>query len=220
MEQNKILDLLLKTVAEIRCSRKKSLQIFQKGIIILINSTKGLHSFVRQKYPGIKYVLTHKPNQDSLEIIFSQNRTKGRLSDHPSTINMIYRVRMIIAWKSLGIVQAGRNSLDTDSISEEYIVSDVLKTAGVFTEVENNSEIENSDCLPDTQPPPFDETEISEDDKFCFRATRAWSSFCESSCAPRGSYCDIMVSSCNKPHPHRLTTPSTNLGCGPPGVLL
>ncbi|KAJ8896933.1 hypothetical protein PR048_002279 [Dryococelus australis] len=62
-----------------------------------------------------------------------------------------------------GIVQAGRNTLDTDSLSEEYIVSDVLKTAGMFTEVENNREIEDSHCLPHTQPQPFDKTEISEE---------------------------------------------------------
>ncbi|KAJ8876632.1 hypothetical protein PR048_021077 [Dryococelus australis] len=71
---------------------------------------------------------------------------------------------MIIArGKNPGVGQAGINTLATDSISEEYIESDVLKTAGVFTEVENNCEIKYSDCLPDTQPPPFDEPEISEE---------------------------------------------------------
>ncbi|KAJ8877477.1 hypothetical protein PR048_021932 [Dryococelus australis] len=82
---------------------------------------------------------------------------------------------MIIVGKSPGVVQAGRNTLDTDSVSEEYNISDALKTAGVFmfTEVENNREIEDLDCLPDTQPPPFDEPEISEEcneDGLCYLA--------------------------------------------------
>ncbi|KAJ8883373.1 hypothetical protein PR048_015216 [Dryococelus australis] len=178
------------------------------------------------------------------------NRTKGGLNDHATAINEIYRVRMIIAGKSPGVVQAGRNTLNIDSVSEEYTVNDVLKTASVFIEFENNREIEDSDCLPDTQLSPFDESQISEEcnedglrylagwvakkflrqfpdlevrshktkvfwiayiDEFCFRATRSWPSSCTTSCAPRGSYCYVAISSCDKPHPHLLTSPSANL---------
>ncbi|KAJ8882807.1 hypothetical protein PR048_014621, partial [Dryococelus australis] len=101
------------------CDRNK---VFSKGIIIIsINPTKGLHSFVRQKYPGIKYILTHKLNQHCLEIFFSQKRTKGGLNDHPTPINAIYR------------------------------------------KLKKNHDFEDLDCLPNTQPQPFDEPEISEE---------------------------------------------------------
>jgi hypothetical protein len=41
-------------------------------------------------------VLTHKVNQDSLDNFFSQLRTCGGLDDHPTTLNALYRIRLII----------------------------------------------------------------------------------------------------------------------------
>lgn len=163
MAQNKILDSLLETITEMRCSGKTTLQVFQKGIIISINSTKELHSYLNKKYSNVEYILTHKLNQDCLEIFFSQIRTRGGLNDHPTPINTLNRIRMIVAGKSPGVVQAGQNPLDNDIASEEYIVSDVLKTAGIITKAENICEAEDADCIPDTQQLLTDETEVLEE---------------------------------------------------------
>lgn len=59
-----------------------------------------------------KKLLTNKLNQDCLENLFSQLRTKGGLCDHPSPLNVLHKLHMIVLGKLFG----GRtNESNTDN---------------------------------------------------------------------------------------------------------
>ena len=59
------------------------MEVFQKAILMSINSIKNLMADIIKN--GTKnFILTSKVNQDTLENLFSQIRTQGRLDDHPS----------------------------------------------------------------------------------------------------------------------------------------
>ncbi|KAL5238748.1 hypothetical protein ACI65C_006158 [Semiaphis heraclei] len=64
-EQNLLLNKMYDTFLKMRCIGKIGLQIFQKAILMHINGTKALLKVLQQN--GLKYLLTSKINQDTLE---------------------------------------------------------------------------------------------------------------------------------------------------------
>lgn len=70
-EQNNILDQIVSTVRIMICTGKTVMQTFQKGICISTTAVKHLFQDLKNKY-GIKYLLTHRLNEDVLENSFSQ----------------------------------------------------------------------------------------------------------------------------------------------------
>lgn len=70
-EQKETLMNMMSTVGKMLCVGKRGLQVFQKGIIMSIKSLMGLFSAMVQEY-DIKYILTHRLNQDCLENFFCQ----------------------------------------------------------------------------------------------------------------------------------------------------
>lgn len=130
--QDKILDSMLETIKSMRCSGKKCLQLFQKGCLISINSLKSLYKELKETYK-VDFILTHRLNQDSIENLFSQIRTRGGLNDHPSPMEALYRIRMIILGKTQGVLQNHTNAenVNQEEDSSEFIVSKVLKATGI-----------------------------------------------------------------------------------------
>lgn len=120
------------------CINKKSLQVFQKGLLMSINSLKKLFIDVKTKF-GIKYILTHRLNQDVLENLFSQIRQRGGLHDHLSPLNALHRLRMIILGKTPGIIQKNVNTEDHGS--EEYVIAKILNRTGVEVYVDAENEV-------------------------------------------------------------------------------
>jgi hypothetical protein len=49
-----------------------------------------------QELYGAEFLLTTKVNQDALENLFSQIRTCGGLDDHPTPLNALFRLRIIM----------------------------------------------------------------------------------------------------------------------------
>jgi len=96
-KQNLLLDKMYDTFLNMRCIGKIGLQIFQKAILMHISGTKALLKVLQQN--GLKYLLTSKINQDALENLFSQLRSRGGLNDHPSPLNALFRIRLIILGK-------------------------------------------------------------------------------------------------------------------------
>lgn len=111
LEQNAALDTFMHTVQTMRCCTKTSMQVFQKGIVMSTKSIKNLLVDVRSRF-GMTYLLTHRLNQDALENTFSQLRTNGGLNDHPTPLNALYRLRMIILGKNAALVQSNLNTED------------------------------------------------------------------------------------------------------------
>lgn len=126
-EQDTLLDEVYNTINAMRCKGKSSLQIFQKCILMYINGTKYLLKILREH--GLQYLLTSKINQDALENLFSQLRSRGGLNDHPSPLNTLHRLRMIILGKNPGIVSTNSNTVNNNQ--EDYMVVKSLKLANI-----------------------------------------------------------------------------------------
>lgn len=122
-DQNSLLDKMYNTFLFMRCNGKYSLQIFQKAVLMHINGLKLLLKIVRDH--GLKYILSSKVNQDALENLFSQLRTRGGLNDHPSPLNALYRLRMIILGKNPGVTSNQTNTTDTNN--EEFLLAKTMK---------------------------------------------------------------------------------------------
>ncbi|KAJ8897223.1 hypothetical protein PR048_002569, partial [Dryococelus australis] len=82
------------------------------------------------QYPSIKYILTHRLNQD-LENLFCQIRTRER-NDHPSPIDALNQLRMIILGKSPGIVQNELKPNRCCKLGRKNTLSAHLSYGGLF----------------------------------------------------------------------------------------
>lgn len=113
------------TMFQARAVGKTNLQLFQKAILMSIKSLKLLFLDLKSEFK-IEYIATHKVNQDALENLFGQLRSRGGLNDHPTPLDVLNRLRLIIL---------GRNSMSpskmntTDRVQdEEYLVGKLIKT--------------------------------------------------------------------------------------------
>lgn len=68
--------------------------LFEKEIIVSINSLLGLHEDLGSEV--VKYILKLRLIQDVLESIFSQIRELGRFSDHPSPFEVIINFKILL----------------------------------------------------------------------------------------------------------------------------
>jgi len=143
-DQDSLLNKVYETILDMRCIGKQNLQLFQKALLMNINGTKLLLQILMEK--NLKYLLTSKINQDALENLFSQLRSRGGLNDHPSPLNALHRLRMIILGKNPGIVSSSSNTADQNQ--EEFLVAAAFKQVdlnvkGVFEKLENQENMTN-----------------------------------------------------------------------------
>ncbi|KAI5704495.1 hypothetical protein M8J75_006003 [Diaphorina citri] len=138
--QEPILNDVISMIQNMTCNGKKSMQVFQKGIITSTKSLMELFIDLKQKY-DIEYILTHRLNQDCLENFFSQLRSRGGLHDHPSPLNVLYRIRTILLGKNPGIVSVNTN---VAVAPEEFLTSKALHKAKVPIKIDDG-DIDNVD---------------------------------------------------------------------------
>lgn len=74
------------------------LQIFQKGILMSINSLTLLFHDLKVEFQ-ISHITTHKLNQGALENLFTQVQSRGGPNDHPTLLVTLNRLRIIILTK-------------------------------------------------------------------------------------------------------------------------
>lgn len=135
-EQNKILDEMYSLTLNMKGIGKKALYVFQKFILISITSLKMLYGILKQMFPKqFSFILTHRLNQDLLENLFSQLRCRGGNDDHPSPLNSIYRLRMIILGKNTGVVKTNMSTIDASD--DEFLLSQIFKEV----EIEPNFDV-------------------------------------------------------------------------------
>lgn len=139
-EQNILLNEVYQTIFKMRCIGKNNLQLFQKALLMNIKGTQQLLSILKEH--KLTYLLTSKINQDALENLFSQLRSRGGLNDHPTPLNALYRLRMIILGKNPGVVSTSSNT--SDSNQEEYMVSKTFEQINLLIPDKENND-ENSD---------------------------------------------------------------------------
>jgi hypothetical protein len=133
--QDELLSYVYRTILNMRCCGMQSLQIFQRGMLMSINSLRGLFASVQSI--GVSFILTNKVNQDALENLFSQLRTRGGLHDHPAPLNTLSRLSLIILGRNPGAVQVGTNTSDIDG--EEFVFAVAIRVAGLEKEDRTSS---------------------------------------------------------------------------------
>lgn len=111
---------------------KQALKLFQKGILMSTRSLINLYEDL-SKNMGLKYIMTSKLNQDSLENLFSLLRSGGGLADHPSPMECVYRLRMIVLGKKSGQLSTNQNTKNT---TDEFLIGKFLKDCQIpFPEI-------------------------------------------------------------------------------------
>jgi len=135
-QQNSALKKMFNMIQNMRCIGKKNLQVFQTATLMSINSLKSLFRDMKKNY-GVHFILTHKVNQDSLENLFSQLRLKGGSNDHPTPLDTLNRLKILILGKSMIPVQANKNTIDLSD--EEFIVGKLIRSLPRRKELESTS---------------------------------------------------------------------------------
>jgi hypothetical protein len=140
--QNNSLNGIYETFKSMKCHGKNVLQTFQKALLMSVKSLQQLFIEMRAKY-DCKYILTHRVNQNCIENFFSQVRNMGGLHDHPSPLQSIYRIRLIVLGKNPGVIQDRQNTDSSQEVLEEYLVANVI--SGAELEISENEVVNNID---------------------------------------------------------------------------
>ncbi|KAJ8913733.1 hypothetical protein NQ315_007450 [Exocentrus adspersus] len=122
----------------VRCIGKDDLQAFQKDIVLSCTSLQSLYADLKQRY-DIKFLLTYKLSRDALEVLFSQIGTGGGSDDHPTPLNFLYRLKMIVSGKSPHATLQDKTNFILSNDEEEYVVSTVLHRSGLNPVIEEPS---------------------------------------------------------------------------------
>ena len=112
---------------------------FQKGIIVSIKST--IQMFSELKSEGISFLLTSRVNQDCLENMFTQIRQMGGPNSHPTSVELINRVRKLCLTKNVNVIVSGTcveqyndcdfisakilDTIDVEIKEDEFICKDI-----------------------------------------------------------------------------------------------
>ena len=126
IEQNKALENMEQYAKNaVVVGKEKRSFTFLKGLLVSTNSLKSLFTFVSTRY-GVKYILTHRLNQDLLENLFSQVRAFGVTHDHPNTMEFRFRLRAVLLSKTRAEIPRTANSTTDDRsafVSAQVFVS-------------------------------------------------------------------------------------------------
>lgn len=109
VKQTEVVEKMLNTVHNMKVGIRDRLYPFQKGIIVSCQSLLKLHQFLNASF-GVKYVITHRLNQDGLEHLFGYLRQMGASYQHPSSIQIKYRIRSYLLGKNSELVGSSYNT--------------------------------------------------------------------------------------------------------------
>lgn len=90
-----------------------------------IISLKELYRDMNERF-GITFIMCAKLNQDALEGLFALLRARGRTNDHPTPMNALRYLRVIMLGKNLSSISPGQNT--KDQCNEEFAILDVLRS--------------------------------------------------------------------------------------------
>lgn len=106
--QTHVLNKMLQTIRNMKVGGKNSMYPFQKGVIVSSQSLLGLYEFLRNKF-GVTYIITYRLNQDCLEHMFGYLRQMGACYQHPSPLQLKYRIRSFLLGRNCELVGSNYN---------------------------------------------------------------------------------------------------------------
>ncbi len=110
------METLIKTM---KIKGKKTMLPFQKGILMSINAIKGLHEACSNQ--GLTFIMTTHVNQDNLENLFSRIRCITANNTHPSPVEAMRRLRILLIGGGHDIVVKNPAVMEEMSDQEDYI---------------------------------------------------------------------------------------------------
>jgi hypothetical protein len=140
--QNNALDsmtnLMHRMHVMVRTKTKTMLSVlpFQHGIIQGNESVKQFLLYLRAKY-DIHYILGNRTNQDCTENTISELRGRGGLNDHPTPLEALNRLKLIMLGRQFALKKYHTNTLpDTEN---EYLLRTKIKVLLQPLEEDDNS---------------------------------------------------------------------------------
>lgn len=169
--QNNILNRMSQVMEAIRVKNKKLKQPFQKGemqnfyinffiphmcvflgLLVSNFSLASLFQYLKEKF-DITYILTSRLNQDVLEQLFSNLRSKGGSNDHPNALDFQHRLKWYILGKCNEDILTGNTQINGD---DEILSSNFANVIHSDLEQQNAAEKDN-DCFEELDTSLFNE---------------------------------------------------------------
>lgn len=116
--QEEHLQKFIETISSMRATGKNSLQ---KGMIISIKALQMLYKDMQNVY-NVQYICTHKSRWTRK---FFLSNSLLRTNEHPSPLEALSRIKMIILGKNSGILEAKVNT--EEMVNEQYITHTILE---------------------------------------------------------------------------------------------
>lgn len=101
-------------------------KVFQKAVLVSIASVKQVLTKMRELHE-VEFLMTYKLNQDFLENLFAMIRLNGGSHDHPSPLQALDRLRLIILGKNLSQQLKRHQNAVNDVTGEEFIMSRLFR---------------------------------------------------------------------------------------------
>lgn len=117
--------------------------MFQRAILMSIISLKALHADMHERF-GISFLMTAKVNQDAVENLFSMLRVRGGGNDHPTPLNVLRRMRVIILGKPIASISKGQNTVDR--LNEQYSVTALIRSLKNGTHKQHKDSNDAAQC--------------------------------------------------------------------------
>lgn len=152
-EQNHVLQTMMTTMNNVKVGNKNNMYPFQKGILVSCQSLLKLYQFLNAKF-GLDYILTYRLNQDGLEHFYGYLRQMGSSHQHPSAVQVKFRLRAYLLGKNCELVGSNYNTekengdvslsemsfpkssadhCEIDNTEKETIESELLLSAMLFS---------------------------------------------------------------------------------------
>lgn len=106
--QTDVLNSMLQTIRDMNVGGRDSLYQFQKGIIVSSQSLLRLYEFLQNSFE-VGHILTYTLNQDCLEHMFGYLRQMEASYQHPSVLQVKYRIRSYLLGRNCELVGSRYN---------------------------------------------------------------------------------------------------------------
>lgn len=161
--QNQILSKMENTVRAMKVCGANRVYQFQKGLLVSSQSLPKLYQMLNERY-NIKYILTSRLNQDSLEHLFGSLRKLGGLNDNPSPVSVKHRLRMHILGRDHSLLRAKNDKQSSTNVTkcdsptddktgeevdeDERLHNELTLSAMVFSSMVRDQNLENENFPP------------------------------------------------------------------------
>ncbi len=126
-EQQHALNKMEKLVQTMKIKGKKSMLPFQKGFLISISAMRGLHEAVSSE--GVNFIMTTHVNQDNLENVFSRIHFITGNYSHPSPMESLRCLRILMLGGNHDIVLKNPAVMDEENaMGEENMMGEERDT--------------------------------------------------------------------------------------------